>query len=321
MKHIFIINPAAGKGKHVTGLCEKIRKVCESRQVEHHIHITTGVGDATATVRRLCGEATADAPMRFYACGGDGTLGEVASGLADCPYAELGHIPAGTGNDFVRNFTDNPRFFDIDAQLDGSSIAIDALRLPDRWCVNMINIGFDCEVVTEKERLNRKPYIPGKLAYVLGVAVIFKRMPGIRARISIDGAPAEQTELQLTTLANGECCGGGFHSNPRAALQDGMIDLLRIKPVSRMTFLRLIGSYKKGTHLNDDRHAHILTASKCRTLDMEFDGDQHICIDGEVLTSRTLHLEVVPAALRFAMPKGVALRRTGPLAAPQEVMA
>lgn len=319
MRHIFIINPAAGKGKHVAELTERIRTACTARNADFLIYTTTCVGDATETVRRMCADADADNPLRFYACGGDGTLGEVASGMVNCPHAQLALIPAGTGNDFVRNFTENQLFFDINAQLDGTPAPIDALRLNDRWCINMINIGFDCEVVTEKEKLNRKPYIPGKLAYIGGVALTFFRMPGIHARISVDGAPFETRSLQLTTMANGECCGGGFHSNPRSSLQDGMIDLLQIDPVSRFTFIRLIGSYQKGTHLDGDKNANILRALKCRTLDMEFDRDQNICIDGEVTQARKLHLEIVPAAVRFSVPRGSALRRPAPVEAPAEV--
>lgn len=309
MRHIFLINPAAGGGKRIPELVEKIRHTCVTRAADFLIHTTTRIGDATETVRRLCGEATADAPMRFYACGGDGTLGEVANGMVDCPYAELGLIPSGTGNDFVRNFTVTDRFSDIDAQLDGTATPIDLLRVSDRYCVNMINIGFDCEVVSQKEDLGKKPYIPGKLAYIIGVALTFFKMPGIRARVRVDEGEERELPLQLTTIANGECCGGGFHSNPRSLLQDGMIDLLQIDPISRLTFLRLIGSYQKGTHLDGDKNASILRSFKCRTLDMTFEQNQNICIDGEITTMRRLHVEVAPAKVRFAIPRGADLRR------------
>lgn len=319
MRHIFIINPAAGKGKHVAELTERIRFACTARAVDFLIYTTTRVGDATEAVQRMCADADTDTPLRFYACGGDGTLGEVTSGMADCPHAQLALIPAGTGNDFVRNFTENQNFFDINAQLDGTPAPIDALRLDDRWCINMINIGFDCEVVCKKEDLNKKPYIPSKLAYIAGVALTFFKMPGIRARVSVDGAPYETMPLQLTTMANGTCCGGGFRSNPRASLQDGSIDLLQINPVSRLAFLRLIGSYQKGTHLDGDKNAKILRTLKCRTIDMEFDCDQNICIDGEVTQTRKLHIKAAPAAVQFSIPRGSALCRPYPIKTPTEV--
>jgi diacylglycerol kinase family enzyme len=118
-------------------------------------------------------------------------------------------------------------------------------------------------------------------------------------------------------MANGEFCGGGFHSNPRAALCDGQIDILQILPVSRLTFLRLIGSYKAGTHLDGDKNAAILNAFKCRSLRMAFDRDQNICIDGDVSQTRELFVEVVPNAVRVVLPRGCALCRPAP--APVEV--
>ncbi len=309
MKHIFLVNPTAGGG-HGNGhasLIQKIKTVCDARGIDYRIHKTNHMGDATETARALCDQATADAPVRLYACGGDGTLSEVLVGMADCPHASLGLVPCGTGNDFARNFTPKELFFDIDAQLDGEELPIDLLYANGRPCINMINIGFDCEVVCKKDEYNKKPHFPHKLAYVAGVASTFFRMPGIKARISIDGGEEQDIDLQLTTMANGECCGGGFHSNPRALLRGGMIDVLQILPVSRITFLRLIGSYKAGTHLDGHKNDKILHAFKCRSLRMIFDHDQHVCIDGDVTHMKTLELSLVPEAVRFLCPRGAKL--------------
>lgn len=319
MRHIFLVNPAAGGGKGHDALIEQIGSVCRERSTDFFIHVTKKIGDATETVRAMCTEASAQNLMRFYACGGDGTLCEVLAGMVDCPHAELGLIPCGTGNDFVRNMTKKEPFFDIGAQLDGESTPIDLLYVNERPCINMVNIGFDCEVVCKKDEYSRKPHFPHKLAYVIGVAATFFKMPGIRARISIDGGAERELALQLTTMANGEFCGGGFRSNPRASLRDGLIDVLQILPVSRLTFLRLIGSYKAGTHLDGDKNAKILKAFKCRTLRMIFDHDQNICIDGDVSRTRDLHVEIVPEAVRVALPRGVDLSHTGKREKVQEV--
>lgn len=308
MRHIFLVNPVAGGGKGHNTLIEKIKDVCEECRVDYLVHVTTHAGDATETVRAMCAQATQATPMRFYACGGDGTLCEVLAGMADCPHAELALIPCGTGNDFVRNFTQQDLFFDIYAQLNGDVTPIDLLYINDSPCINMINIGFDCEVVCKKDEYNQKPHFPHKLAYVIGVAATFFKMPGIRARVSVDGGEEQELALQLTTMANGEFCGGGFHSNPCAVLRDGLIDVLQILPVTRLTFIRLIGSYKAGTHLDGNKNAKILRSFKCRSLHMVFDHDQNVCIDGNVTQMRDLHLEVIPGAVRLSLPGGVVLR-------------
>lgn len=319
MRHIFLINPAAGGGRGHDALMERIKTVCEARHADYHIHITTHAGDATEQAQRFCTAASETAPIRLYACGGDGTLCEVLAGMVDCPHAELAVIPCGTGNDFVRNFNEKDLFFDIEAQLDGEGIPIDLLYANDRPCINMINIGFDCEVVCKKDEYNKKPHFPHKLAYIIGVASTFFRMPGIHARICLDDGDEKELSLQLTTMANGAWCGGGFHSNPYACLQDGLIDVLQILPVSRFTFLKLIGSYKAGTHLEGDKNADILNSFKCRSMHIEFEHDQNICIDGDVTQVKALHLEVIPDAVRVSLPVGVSPCYRRKAEAPREV--
>jgi diacylglycerol kinase family enzyme len=83
-----------------------------------------------------------------------------------------------------------------------------------------------------------------------------------------------------------------------------MIDILQIDRVSRFTFLRLIGSYKAGTHLDGDKNANILKAFKARSIELTFDRDQNVCLDGEVMQMRKLTMELLPRALRFSLPKG-----------------
>ena len=97
---------------------------------------------------------------------GDGTFGEVVNGAVGVSGVSVGVVPIGTGNDFVRNFSSGELFFDIDAQIDGQEERIDILKCNDKYAVNMINIGFDCEVVKKKEVFNKKPFMPSKLAYI-----------------------------------------------------------------------------------------------------------------------------------------------------------
>ena len=137
MKYCFIINPAAGKGKIASEWTEKVREACTRRALDFSIYRTQAVGDATDYVIRTAAEHP-EQHIRFYACGGDGTLGETATGLMSLPdssRASLGLVPMGTGNDFARNFSPSEIFFDADAQLDAEPMPIDVLRCNDRYAV------------------------------------------------------------------------------------------------------------------------------------------------------------------------------------------
>ena len=309
MKYCFIINPAAGKGEGIDALKQSVERICEARAVSYEIYLTAGVGDATEYIGRTVAAAPSE-HYRFYACGGDGTLCEVVCGVMRLPKeidASVGLIPSGTGNDFVRNFTERERFFDIEAQLDSEEYAIDLLHCNELYAINMVNVGFDCEVVVKTARLKRKRLIPSKLAYVVGLAITLIRKPGIRMRLAVDGEERADEPYLLNTYANGCFCGGGFHSNPLASLDDGKIDALFVRNVSRRKFIAMVGDYKKGTHLKPEYDA-ILRNEKVSTLDLYFKDMTNVCVDGELISVNELHLSVARKALRFLIPKGSFLR-------------
>ncbi len=303
MKYYFILNPKAGKGLCAEELSEKISLTCEEKNIPYEIYMTTGVGDATAFVKKICSDRSL-LPARFYACGGDGTLGETVNGAAGAEGASVGIIPIGTGNDFVRNFGSSEAFFDISAQISGKDTKIDLLRCNDFYSINMINIGFDCEVVKKTAKLKKNPFIPSKLAYIAGVVATLIRKPGVRAEISFDGESFTEKKYLLTTFANGCFCGGGFHSNPHSKLRDGAIDGLFINNVSRMKFISLVGSYKKGTHLVP-KNDKVLANGKYSRITLRFPQTQSASIDGELFDFDELTIECIPDAISFVVPAGV----------------
>ena len=183
MKHYFIINPSAGRGKFTTGLYENINDVCKKLGIDFEIYTTREPGDATRFVKELCDGA--DQRIRIYSCGGDGTNFEVISGAVGCDLAEVGFIPVGTGNDFIRCFTDTQNFHSLEAQLNGKSAVIDLIKCNDRYVMNMLNTGFDCEAARSAARLKRKPMISSSMAYIMGVLSELIKKPTTGFKLSV----------------------------------------------------------------------------------------------------------------------------------------
>ena len=305
MKYCFICNPMAGKEKNKEALVTRIKDVCSERGVEYDILKTASVGDATRLVKEYYREHVDD-EIAFFAAGGDGTAGEVVNGIMSLPSRDkvsMGIIPVGTGNDFVRNFSDKESFLDIGAQIDSRPFAVDVLKCNDIYALNMINIGFDCEVVCKMSELRRKPYIPSKLAYVAGLIITLVRKPGVRMSFSVDGGESVEKYLLLSTFANGCFCGGGFHSNPNATLTCGKLDYMFINDISRMKFLTLVGSYKKGTHICE-KTAKIIDNGHSDTCKIVFDKKTNVSIDGEVISFDSLDISVERSALNFRVSLG-----------------
>lgn len=303
IKHVFLLNPAAGKGTKQANLHEQIERVCTQRGVDFEIYHTSASGDATAYVRELCLRHP-DTQLRFYACGGDGTLSETVNGAYGYANAAVGVIPVGTGNDFVRNFEGNDAFLDIGAQLDGEVQKLDLIGYNGNLCVNMINIGFDCEVVKLTAKLKKIKLLPASMSYIAGLVLTLIRKPGVKAQVSLDGGEPEQHSMLLTSTANGSWCGGGFHSSPLALLDDGVLDVLLIKNITRVRFLTLVKSYKQGSFVDSKSARRIIDYFKAHTVRYTFKGTQSICVDGEVVDVEELEIGVVRDALCLILPRG-----------------
>ncbi len=307
MKFCFIVNPMAGKGKMVDGMVESINAAAQRLDVLYDVFVSDGV---EATKEYICNTVSdSEGETEFIACGGDGTLCETILAVMSLPENDranvsVGVVPMGTGNDFASNFEDKSRFFDIEAQLEPTPYEIDLIKCNDMYSVNMINVGFDSHVVCQKEKIGRKKWVPRKLAYIFALILTLVKKPWLNVSMSRDGGEEEHRELLLTTMANGAFCGGGFHSNPKASLVDGKIDLITIKNVGRIRFLALVGKYKKGTHL-DEELAHIVGNCKCESADMYFNEETPVSVDGEIIRTKELHLSVEREALTFMLPRGV----------------
>ena len=306
MKHFFILNPAAGKGKKFQEIIEGIRKVCSAREVDYEIHITENAGSATEFVREVCEKS--EERVRFYACGGDGTVNEVARGLIGFENAELGVLPMGTGNDLVRNFGDKEKFFDIEAQLDGTVKKIDVIRYNDSYSINGMNAGFDCEVAKQAIKNRRNAFVPSKAAFILGVVQKLFSMPRVKAKLLLDGVEHPWHEFLLCAIGNGSFYGGGFCAAPISVLNDGVLDICLISPVSRMKFLSLVGSYKAGTHLEKIKDKSILNYEKCSKIEMIFDSPTDVSVDGEIETVDSLVITTEREAISFCIPRGCVMR-------------
>ncbi len=314
IKHCFVINPCAGKGQESGPLAEKIRDACAAGSAEYEIYLTKAPGDATRFVKERIARKASDECLRFYACGGDGTLGEVVGGAVDesfggpIPGVQIGCIPIGTGNDFIRNFTHPTFFCDITKQLLGDPITVDCYAINDRYGLNMVNTGVDCDAAAKAAELKKHPLMPKSLAYFGGVASVLKKNLGKVIRVVRSDGSAIGREFELCAVANGGYCGGGFFSAPLSCLDDGLLDISLIRKVSRLTFLRLVFSYRKGTHLKTRIGKKVVSYIQDTAITFQFEKEETVCVDGEIITMKEARFRVVPRALSFVVPVGSVCR-------------
>ena len=301
MKHIFIINPMAGSGAHIEELREKVNSLGNAE-----IYETKGPHDATAYVSSLCENMTEE--IRFYACGGDGTVKEVAEGVVGRPQASMSVYPIGSGNDFVKYFGGAEAFFDIEGLMNAGDAQTDIIHITteegdDAYSLNVCNFGFEAYAASVMSKFRRTPVIGGKNSYTTGiVAAIFKAMKTY-GDIFVDGELVNAGgAFILGTVANGGYVGGGYNCAPRADVCDGLLEVCTIKPISLVTLVRLIGTYKDGGHLDDPRFKKYITYHRAKRVEVVGEKSFPICLDGEIIYTKHFVAEIERGAVRFAAP-------------------
>ena len=193
MKHIFIINPAAGKKdsrQRVYTMAEALKK---NHNLDVECMLTKSRGHATALTRAIA--ETGDY-VRFYACGGDGTVNEIANGIAGFPNAAMTCIPIGTGNDFLKNFGKDaePLFLDAENLWNGDVTPLDLIDCNGKYCLTIACTGIDARIAESVHEFGASPMLSGRGSYLASVAVNFLfRKIGRRWRVTLDDEVIEDT--------------------------------------------------------------------------------------------------------------------------------
>ena len=300
MRHIFIVNPHSGPKDITETLRAQLNTLKTSDPME--VYITTAPGDATREVRRRCDEAQEE--LRFYACGGDGTLNEVVNGAVGCEHAVVASYPCGSGNDLVKYFGGKRFFLDLEAQLKGEVHPIDLIRVNDRYSINVVNLGFEAKAAARMVSFRRFPLLRGQRSYY--AAVVATLIDGMknRCKITADGNEVWNGPMLLSSAANGEYVGGSFRCAPRALVNDGLLHMLVVSPISILRFAKMIGMYQRGEHLDAPEMKDCMHYYRVRQIEYEAAKPFKICLDGEILQGSHFTVSVEPQALRFVVPAG-----------------
>ena len=305
MIHLFIVNPAAGKYDRTEELSKIVGKECGSRGLTYRIAVSQGPGDCARIAREA---AQTGEEYRIYACGGDGTLNEVVSGVIGYENVAISCFCGGSGNDFVKIFDDPAAFRELPKLLDAEESTLDLIKCNDDYSLNITSVGLDARIGTQMAAYKRLPLVSGPMAYILSTVVnLFKRISE-RYIVEIDGETidAEQT---FVCACNGRFYGGGFNPVPEALPDDGMMDVLMVKKVNIFQVPGIIGKYKNGRY----KELHKLVRHyKTKELTIKCFGPTPINLDGELRTAEEMHIRMADEKLRFFYPKCTTYRLAEP---------
>lgn len=298
MRHVFILNPAAGKIQAALQLQPVIEAIFKEYPMEYRVCVTERPGHATEVVQE---EVATGEPVRFYACGGDGTVLEVVNGLAQASNAELACVPCGSGNDFLRMLPNRELFDDLKAQIMGTAHPVDAILCNGKWSLNMCSMGMDADVANRMARYKHLPFVNGSMAYNLALVQTFLRPLGQQLRIVMEtpeGTVERSGKYMFALAANGQYYGGGYHGSPLSKPDDGLLDFVLVSKISHLEVLSILNLYKTGRHL-DLPCCEVFHGTKMQVL-----ASTPACVtaDGECFTTTAVSFEVHPDSVKFVYP-------------------
>lgn len=294
-RFLAVVNPAAGGGacgRHAVATIDRLRQ--SGLQVD--VFETRTAGDARARAR----EELAAGRLDFIAVGGDGTSFEIVNGLLDNPVPgarpSLGFLPLGTGNSFLRDFTEQGAEYAVDALQSGKRRPCDVIRVSTAGhgtlhYINIFSIGFVAAVGATR---NRHFSGLGEFGYTLGTVL---RVAGLHPYVfpmTIAGREGEDREpLTFLSVNNSRFTGGKMMMAPDANTRDGLLDIIRVGQMGRISLLRTFPKIFKGTHV---QHPAV-SCYQARAVDFRLGGDVDVMIDGEMMKFNPTRLEVVPGAI------------------------
>ena len=301
MKYIFIVNPHAGTEDNEANIRAQLEALPQKDDCE--IYLTKAVVDATDYVKSYLAE-NPNEKVRFIACGGDGTVNEVFNGAVGYENASVSCYPCGSGNDFVKVFGGAEKFMDVAALLNAEDKKIDLLKVGDRYSNNVVNFGFDTTVAITINKQRDKTGHGGKSAYTKGIVTALLTSMKNKCKVRADGEVINPDgRCLLCTLANGQYVGGSFKCAPRAKVDDGLIEVCMIKPISRLRFVKILGTYTEGKHLDDPAMQDIIIYRQAKKVEIVAPEGFAYSLDGEVIYENKFTVEIAEGAVNFAYPE------------------
>ena len=293
--YLAIVNPAAGGGKSKKLLGPALARL-RAGGLEIEVASTAAPGDATRITREAYGRGV----RNFIAVGGDGTSYEVVNGLFPESIgkepARLAFLPLGTGNSFLRDFSDKGVEYAIESILADRSRSCDVLRLRHRsgtiYYINLLSMGFSADVATLRARRFADW---GELGYFTSIFLTlarFNRRPfpvRVEKQEEFDDRPC-----LFLTFSNSKFTGGTMMIAPKAEVNDGMVEYVRWGPIGRLGLIRNLPGLYDGTHIEHPLAEH----QGVKRVEFKLDHRVDVMVDGEVLSLQCEELDVLPGALK-----------------------
>jgi diacylglycerol kinase (ATP) len=286
---VLLVNPTSGKGKFA-GAVDDVRRQLEAGGLDTEVLIGRDADEAADLARKAVEEGI----DQLIVMGGDGMVHLAAQIVAYTPVT-LGVIATGSGNDVAR-YLGLPRRSPAEAAeviLRGRTRTIDLANAGGTYYVTVLAAGFDSLV---NERANTMRWPTGQMRYNLATLAELRVFRPLAYTVEADGIE-RSFEAMVVAVGNGPSYGGGLRICEGASLEDGLLDVVVIKPISRLELVKVYPRLFKGTHVTHPAYEHL----HVRRISLASSGIVAYA-DGERISALPLTVDVAPAALTLFVP-------------------
>ncbi len=298
MKHLFVINPAAGSRNQTETYRKKIAEVCGAKGLEYAIEVSGAPGQCRKIANRA---AKSGEEIRIYSCGGDGTLNEIVAGVAGYSNVAVTMFSGGSGNDFARLFSEPDAFKDLNRLLDGEEAYFDLIRCNDDYALNICSVGLDARIGTDVANYKRLPLLHGFRAYAASTVVNVLKGISEHYVVEVNGERIDDRQT-LICACNGRYYGGGFNPVPEADPADGRLEVLLVRKVSRLQVAAVVGKYKAGKYAEYPELIRHFTTDRVKII---CDKPTPVNLDGELRIAQEVDIRIAEEKVRFFYPRGL----------------
>ena len=282
MKHVFILYSSKKKDHPFIPVIHDVMK-----GIDYDIHVSQYIGHASDIIDSY------KEPTRFYSVGGDGMVNQVMQKIVNTDH-QLVVIPFGTGNDFARVVYKKRKARDIlERSLYKKGHLVDVLQINDRYAMNSICFGIDATIANTVHEKGMFKFVPDRYSYVLGILRRIREydFPRIKIIAKDKDEAVYDDAMSICAMMNGRFYGGGFGIAPQAEIIDGMMDVIVLGKIKKITFPKYVALIlRKKLSLHPD-----VLSMKVKELTVYTDVSANI--DGDEMHADDYHIKVLPAAL------------------------
>ena len=290
MEHYILANPYSGRKKGEK-IAIAVKKLLNKNNIDAKIIVSEYPKHLTEVTKKL----SSNKKCRFYVIGGDGTLNEAICGIIGSE-SEIVVIPGGTGNDFVKSISKYMSMRKIVLNsIEKESTPTDIIKVNnDKYCINILNTGFDALVAKNVDHFRNIPLISGKMKYNLAIFYTLITNKNYYFKLHTNDEIVKKI-FTLIVVANGKYYGGGILPCPDAKVNDGILNIYTINSTSILQKIFLLPSYNKGKHIDNPK----VKFYKTNKLHIVGKRIFPVSIDGEVFMTNKLNLSILEKKVKI----------------------